>query len=194
MAMPTPALSNINGTTANGFFIADVAGVSNADTLALENDAGSLKLFKIDGTTLATMQVGLPTNNDDVATKSYVDSAPVANATEQVVAVPLAFNSAGTVNSTYALPNNARVTKVTVVVSTPFDGTAPTVSVGYSGQATKFMTTTDSLLTQGGSFTKEQWTAQNAGTAQTVLLTYVADSSTAGAATVLVWYVIQARG
>lgn len=194
MALSAPNISNQNGTSSDSFYIADAGGLSSADTVALQNTAGGiLKLFKVDGSTLANLQVGTPSNNDDVATKSYVDGSPAANAAEQLVVIPLAFGSGATVNSTYALPNNAHVTKVQVQVTTAFDGSAPTVSVGYSGQATKFMATTDNNLTVQGVYTKEQYNPQDSGGSQTVLLTYVADSSTAGAATVLVWFVISAK-
>lgn len=191
MALNTPVISNANGTTDDSFRIADSTGIASADTLALQNTTGGiLKLFKADGTTLAKLQVATPTNADDVATKTYVDGAPSANASEQVVAIPLAFGSGATVNSTYALPNNSYVTRTQVLVTTPFNGTAPTVSVGYSGQATRFMATAGNNLKAQGAYNRDQYTQQNAGTAQTVLLTYVADSSSAGAATVLVYFVI----
>jgi hypothetical protein len=193
MALNAPAVSNVNGTTDDSFRIADLAGgIASADTVAFQNTTGSVvKLFKANGSTLATLQVATPVSNDDVATKSYVDGAPTANASEQIVAIPLVFGSGATVNSTYALPNNAYVTKVQVQVTTAFDGTGGTVSVGYSGQTTKFMATANNNLKVLGAYTKEQYTQQNAGTAQTVLLTYVAPTgAAAGAADVLVWFVI----
>ena len=193
MSLNAPTVSNVNGTTDNSFRIADNAGIASADTVAFQNTGSSVvKLFKADGSTLATLQVATPTTNDDVATKSYVDGAPTANASEQIVAIPLAFNSGATVNSTFALPNNAYVTKVQVMVKTAFDGTGGTVSVGYTAQTTKFMATSVNNLKVVGAYTREQYTQQNAGSAQTVLLTYVAPTGqvTAGAADVLVWFVI----
>ena len=196
MALNPPAVSNVNGTTDDSFRIADSTGIASADTVALQNTAGSVvKLFKADGSTLAKLQVATPTNNDDVATKFYVDGGPSANASEQIVVIPLVFGSGATVNSTFALPNNAFVTKVQVQVTTAFDGTGGTVSVGYAGQVTKFMTTANNNLKLAGAYSKEQYTQQNAGTPQTVLLTYVAPTAgpTAGAANVLVWFVIQPK-
>jgi hypothetical protein len=192
MALNPPNISNVNGTTDDSFRIADSTGIASADTVAFQNTAGSVvKLFKANGSTLAVLQVATPTTNDDVATKFYVDGAPTANASEQIVVVPLVFGSGATVNSTFALPNNTYVTKVQVIVKTAFDGTGGTVSVGYSGQTTKFMGTATNNLKVGGAYTREQYTQQNAGTAQTVLLTYVAPTgATTGAADVLVWFVI----
>jgi hypothetical protein len=195
MALNPPAVSNVNGTTDDSFRIADSTGIASADTVALQNTAGSVvKLFKADGSTLTKLQVATPTNNDDVATKFYVDGAPTANAAEQIVFIPLVFGSGATVNSTYALPNNAYVTKVQVIVRTAFDGTGGTVSVGYTAQTTKFMTTANNNLKSVGTYSKEQYTQQNSGGALTVLLTYAAPvGATAGAADVLVWFVIQPK-
>lgn len=192
MALNTPVVSTINATTDDSLRISDsVAGIAGSDTLALQNTTGGiLKLFKADGSTLAKLQVAAPTTNDDVATKNYVDTAPTANASEQMIAIPLAFGATSPVSSTFALPNNAYVTKVTVLVRTLFNGTAPTVSVGYTGQLSAFMATAGNNLKVQGSYTREQFTQQSSGTPKQVLLTYTQDGSSAGAADVLVWFVI----
>jgi hypothetical protein len=195
MALNPPVVSNVNATTDDSLRISDsVAGIASSDTLALQNTTGGvLKLFKADGTTLAKLQVATPTTNDDVATKSYVDTAPTADASDQILSIPLVFNSAASVSSTFTLPNNAYVTKVSVLVTTAFDGTTPTVSVGYTGQTTKFMTTGSNNLKTIGAYIREQYTQQNSGVARSVLLTYTQSASTVGAATVLVWFVIAAK-
>mgnify|MGYP006288526009 CR=1 FL=1 len=197
MSLPDPYISNVNGTSAVAFRISDSSGANGATAIILDNDTtpGTLALRKgSDGTTLMKLQVGSPSANDDVATKSYVDTTNPGLSAEQLVVVPLAFNSGATVNSTYALPNNTNVTKVQVQVATAFDGTGGTVSVGYSGQATKFMKTTDNNLKVKGSYNLEQYTQQSAGTPQTVLLTYVAPTgATVGSANVLVWFVVAAK-
>jgi len=135
------------------------------------------------------LQVATPTTGEDVAIKSYVDTVAGTTACEQVLAVSLAFNSAAAVNSVFALVDNAYITKVQVVVGTAFNGTAPTVSVGYTGQTTKFMTTVQNNLKVAGTYTREQFSQQNSGASQTLLLTYAADGSSAGAATVVVWFI-----
>lgn len=190
MALNTPKVSRTNGTSSASFRIADSTGISSANVVAIQNVSGVAKLFKADGTTLAKLQVAAPTTNDDVSTKSYVDTG--LNSAEQVVAIPLALNSPASVNSTYALPNNTYVTKVTVFVTTAFDGTGGTVSVGYTGQTSKYMATGGNNLKTIGVYTRDQYTQQNSGSAQTVLLSYTAPTGgpTTGAATVLVWFAV----
>ena len=193
MPLPAPVINNVNGTSDDAFRIASSAGIFDVNAIVLDNNtsAGTLALRKgSDGTTLMKLQVAAPSVNDDVATKQYVDSAPTANASEQIVAIPLVFGSGAAVNSTFALPNNTFVTKVQVQVKTLFDGANPTVSVGYSGQTTKFMATAGNNLKSVGVYTREQYTQQNAGSPQTVLLTYTASASTTGDAIVLVWFAI----
>lgn len=195
MALNDPVISNVNGTTDNAFRIADgTSGIAGENTLALQNtEGGVLKLFKADGATLATLQVGTPFNNNDVATKSYVDTAPVVDAAEQIIAIPFNNATGATSGSTYQLPDNSYVTKVSILVITPFDGTAPTVSVGYTGQTTKFLAAAGSNLKVAGIYTREQFTVQNSGTDKSVLLTYVDSDSNNGSAVALVWFVISPR-
>jgi hypothetical protein len=194
MALPTPYISNTNGTSDNAFRISDGTGPFGTTAIVLDNDTtpGTLALRKgSNGTDLMKLQVAGPSGNDDVATKAYVDASPAVNSAEQVVAIPLAFGSGATVNSTFSLPNNTFVTRTLVLVTTAFDGTGGTVSVGYSGQATKFMATGGNNLKVQGVYTRDQYTQQNSGSPQTVLLTYVAPTgATVGAATVLVYFVI----
>jgi len=194
MPLPDPYISNVNGTSADAFRISDSSGANGASAIILDNNTapGTLALRKgSDGTTLMKLQVGAPSANDDVATKNYVDTAPTANAAEQILALSLAFNSSSPVTSGYAIPNNAYVTKVQVQVTTAFDGTGGTVSVGYTGQLTKYMPTSANNLKVKGVYNLEQYTQQTSGSGQQTLLTYVAPTgATAGAATVLVWFVI----
>jgi len=189
MALNPPVVININGTTDDSFRIADASGIGSVNTVALQTASGVLKLFKADGVTLAKLQVATPTTGEDVAIKSYVDTVAGTTACEQVLAVSLAFNSAAAVNSVFALVDNAYITKVQVVVNTQFNGTNPTVSVGYTGQTTKFMPKGQNNLKLTGTYTREQFSQQNSGAPQTLLLTYDADGSSAGAATVVVWFV-----
>lgn len=190
MALPAPNISNVNGTQADAFRIGGPTPFS-ANGLLLDNvsSAGTLQLFKSDGSTRAKLQVATPTVNEDAATKQYVDSAAGTTSCEQVLSMTLAFGTAGTQTSTFLLPTGTQVTKVQVVVATPFNGTAPTVTVGFTAALTAFMTTPDNNLKVAGSYTKEQYATMSAGSPSGVILTYVADTSSAGAATVLVWFV-----
>jgi len=197
MALNDPAVSNVNGTTDDSFRIADAVGsggITSTNTLALQNVGGLAKLYKANGSTLASMQVGAPTNNDDVATKAYVDTAPVVNAAEQIVAKTINWNTSISPmpTSTYALPAGAKVTKVQVIVSPAFNGTGPvTLEVGYSGSTSAFMTTAQNNLTVQGVYSREQYTNVGASPVN-VLYTFTPATGTpsAGKAEVLVWFVI----
>ena len=195
MPLPTPNISNVNGTQSDAFRIGDSTGPFSTNALILDNNAvaGTHKVTLADGTTLANVRVGTPLAGDDAANKTYVDSAPAVDSAEQILSIPLVFGDTSPKASTYTLPNNAYVTKVRVLVGTAFDGTNPTVSVGYVGQASKFMTTAQNNLAVVGTYTFEQYTQQNSGSAQAVGLTYSAGGSTAGAATVLVSFVISPK-
>lgn len=195
MPLPSPNISNINGTQSDAFRISDATGAFSANAIILDNNtsAGTLKVVLADGVTLAPVQVGAPSAGDDAANKTYVDSAPAVDPTEQVLAISLAFGDTSPKASTYTLPDGAYVTKARVIVTTAFNGTSPTVSIGYFGQAAKFMTTAQNDLDVVGVYTQEQYTQQNSGSAQAVGLTYTSGGSTAGAATALVWFVISPK-
>ncbi len=78
------------------------------------------------------------------------------------------------------------ITKVEVIVDTAFDGTAPTVAIGVSGTTGKYVATTDvDLKTIGVYQVNPALVAQ--GT-EALIATYVADTSTAGSARILVYY------
>ena len=198
MALPTPYISNINGIQDNALRIAEAGGPFATNALVLDNDSvpGTPRITNAAGT-LAKVRVGAPSANDDVATKNYVDTSPAANAAEQIVGLQLNYNSSSPVTSTFTLPNNAFVTKVQVLVSTAFDGTGGTVEVGWTGagNTAKFMATSGNNLKVQGVYTREQFTQQNSGISQAVVLTYTAPtgSPTVGAANVLVWFVIQPK-
>jgi len=92
--------------------------------------------------------------------------------------------------SLFTLPANAVVLRTHVIVDTVFDGT-PTVSIGITGTPAKYMATTENDLTSG---TGDRWTSNPnnvpVGTTEALIATYVAGSSTAGAARILVEYSI----
>jgi hypothetical protein len=63
------------------------------------------------------------------------------------------------------------------------------VTVGYTGALTTFLTAPEANLKVTGVYTKEQYALMGHGSPAGVILTYVADSSSAGGADVLVWFV-----
>lgn len=200
MAINDPVVSNVNFTSDDSFRIAEVGtppSITSANVLALQNTAGGiLKVFKADGTTLAALEVATPTGGSPanmVATKSYVDSAPVVNAAEQIVAKTINWNTSISPmpTSTFALPAGSRVTKVQVIVNPLFDGTGGTLEVGYSGNTSAFMTTAQNNLKAAGVYSREQYTSVGASSVN-VLYTFTPATGTPanGKAEVLVWFVI----
>lgn len=116
--------------------------------------------------------------------------ATVAGGTDKTVVdtTTLAFGSASPV-AMFTLPANAVILKVTCIVGTAFDGTAPTASVGIAGTTSKYMAATQVDLKTTGVYEVVPGLAAEAGT-EALIITYAADSSSAGSARFLVEYVI----
>jgi hypothetical protein len=102
----------------------------------------------------------------------------------------LAFGSSSPV-AMFTLPANAVVKSVQVIVDTPFNGTAPTMSVGISGSTSKYVGTSDVDLKTSAVYEIEPGLAAN-GSTEALIITYSADSSSAGAARVIVSYSVPA--
>lgn len=101
----------------------------------------------------------------------------------------LAFGTSSPATA-FTLPANAIVSQVKVTVHTAFNGSAPTLSVGISGTVAKYMGTGDNDLKTVGVYTFEPG-LQAKETTDSIILTYVADSSTVGAATVTIYYKVE---
>ena len=78
------------------------------------------------------------------------------------------------------------VNQVQIIVDTPFNGTAPAVSIGVSGTASKYMAATEVDLKTAGVYSVHPGLV--AGGIEALIATYSADSSSAGAARILVFY------
>jgi hypothetical protein len=102
---------------------------------------------------------------------------------------PLTFGSGNTV-AMFTKPAGARLQKIDVVIDTPFNGTNPTMSVGISGSTSKYFPALD--LTGGINFeagdTFQNYSNTVAVGSEDLIITYVSGSSTAGDASVLVYY------
>lgn len=94
----------------------------------------------------------------------------------------------------FTLPADAVSVQVNVVIDTPFDGTAPTLSVGVNGgSASKFMTATKNNLkaAAGSNFAATACMALTPdGSTQDIEIAYSADSSAAGVARVSFTYMV----
>lgn len=101
----------------------------------------------------------------------------------------LAFGSSSPL-TLFTLPANAVVRKVQVAIDTPFNGT-PSLSVGISGTTSKYMGATDVDLTGAAGTVYEVVPGLAADSSSEALIaTYAAGSASAGAARILVDYVI----
>lgn len=106
------------------------------------------------------------------------------------IIVPLVFGSAGTVDSTATIPDGAYVVRTVCNVGTLFNGTAPTVGVTVNGSSPlTIMATTENNLKLANQYEVEDIFTIGSTETGVVRLTYTADSSSAGAAKVFVFYV-----
>jgi hypothetical protein len=114
----------------------------------------------------------------------------IAGGTDKTITdtTSLVFGSASPVTM-FTLPANAVVHKVKAIVDTAFNGTAPTASVGVSGTASKYMASTELDLKTVGVYDVDPGLVAE-GSTNALIITYVADSSSAGAARFIVEYSI----
>jgi hypothetical protein len=98
----------------------------------------------------------------------------------------LAFGDSSPV-AMFTKPVDSAITKVQVIVTTPFNGTAPTLSIGIVGTTSKYAATTEIDLKTAGIYEITPDVGVVAGT-EALIATYSADSSAAGAATMRVFY------
>jgi hypothetical protein len=89
----------------------------------------------------------------------------------------------------FSTPSGAIIEKVQVIIDTQFNGT-PTLTVGISGTTSKYMTTTQNVLTDvaGTGYESNPRLPSTAGEA--LIATYSAGGASAGAARILVHYSI----
>jgi hypothetical protein len=92
----------------------------------------------------------------------------------------------------FTLPANAVLDRVSIIIDTAFDG-APTMSVGVSGTASKYVASTEVDLTATAETRFDIMCAKTAnGSTEALIITYSAGGATAGAARVIVDYSIPA--
>lgn len=146
------------------------SGMTAAVTLTLPTTNGSPSQF-------------LQTDGDGNLT--FADGGDTAPAVKMETTA-LAFGTSSPVTM-FTLPADNLVEKIQVYVDTAFDGTAPTMSVGYSGQTSAYMPSTAVDLKTTGMYEYHPLVAIDNSTVD-LIITYSADSSAAGAARVVVFY------
>jgi len=102
----------------------------------------------------------------------------------------LAFGAASPL-ALFTLPANAIIHAVTVFVRTAFNGAAPTMSVGIAGTTSKYMAATQVDLKTIGQYEVSPGLAAS-GSTESLIASYAADSSSAGAADIVVEYSVPA--
>jgi hypothetical protein len=144
---------------------------------------------------------GEPSNGQGLYVSSYDSGSgtitlgyvTLAAGDEKIVCegTALAFGSSSPV-AMFTKPDGGVILKATIIVDTAFDGT-PTVSIGISGNTSKFMAASHSDLTAAAGTSFEVSPNQPAGSGtEDLIATYSAGGATAGAARILVYYAIPA--
>lgn len=173
------------------------ADVQAKDVTVSNNSTGFDVTLTTSGSQAADYTLTLPPNTGStgqvLATNgsgvlSWV-SAASTDANWKVETTTVNFGSGATI-SAFTLPANAIIDKVMCIVDTAFDGT-PTLSVGDSGNNSKFMGAGDNLLTLADRF--DVYSQEPAsGSPINVEIYYSAGGATAGSARVLCTYAVPA--
>lgn len=146
-------------------------------------------LNRIIGTTSSTFKIDEPNNGPTLGNESgdlTVNGQLVSGALRESNKATLAFNTSSPL-SLLTLPIGYGIKSILVNVTTPFNGTTPTLSIGISGTTDKYVATSDLDLTVMGAFPLEL--ASNSATVQeSVIGTFSSGSSTAGTAEITITY------
>ena len=148
-----------------------------------KNNAGVIEATNPTNTGFVITRGLTPVNPNDYATKNYVDSQVGGGA--DVLLIRFALGTA-TASSATSIPLGAIVLDASLDVTTPYSGGA-TISLGQAGSVTEFQLTTDNNPQANGLYEVVQDTV--AASLNPVLAT-VGGAPAAGAATVLVKYVV----
>ena len=132
---------------------------------------------------------GFVLQTDGSGNTSWV--ASTAGATDITVSTALAFGSTGTV-SMFTLPANAVISQISCIVDTAFDGTGPTpsMSVGITGNLSKYMGSGDVNLMEAAGWQVWPNIPPDASTEALEITFTAGGGATTGAARVLVYYSI----
>jgi hypothetical protein len=115
---------------------------------------------------------------------SWISAASTALC-DKVDTTELAFGSSATV-ALFSTGAADVINKIQVVVDTPFNGTTPTVSIGVAGTVSKYSAVTDVDLKTAGVY--EVNPGLPAAGNEALIATYAAETASAGAARILVFY------
>lgn len=173
------------------------AGATVEDIALHNNTAGFSNTLRTQATQAANYTYDLPLTPGSVGQVLSTDgsgllswvSAASTDANWKVETTTINFGS-GATTAAFTLPINAIIDKVMVIVDTAFDG-APTLSVGDSGNNSRFMGSGDNLLTLPDRFDVFTQVAA-VGSTTAVEIYYSAGGATVGSARVLCTYSVPA--
>jgi hypothetical protein len=187
-----------NGDSADAEITASKVNVSGNDVVLNSDSAGAGADWKItlsrpvSGMT-ADVALVLPPDDgspgqvlgtDGSGNLSFVSAASTALC-DKVDTTSLAFGT-GSPLTLFTTGAADVINRVEVIVDTAFNGTAPTVSIGISGTTSKYSATTDVDLKTVGVYQVHPGLV--AGGAEALIATYAADTSSAGAARIQIYY------
>lgn len=185
----TGTIANITGND----LVLNSDGASGADrTMTLRRPSSGMSANLV-----IQLPAGDPSPGQAMTVTSFsggiitLDWSTVAGGTDKVITdtTSLAFGTSSPL-SMFTLPANAVVKNVKIVVDTAFNGT-PSVSVGVTGTTSKYMGATQVDLTAAaGTVFEVDPGLASVGTTESLIATYSAGGASAGAARILVDYVI----
>lgn len=202
--MATPA-TGVSSTISAGLQVNGNFGLVGTATIGLDSvvgrnltvaGAGSIQgqriLTAVDLTTLnstiASMQTTITNLSAQVAQLSGGSSSSNLGS-PVVLATSFNFSSVSPMTFASGLPANAIVNSVQLIVDTPFNGTAPTVSIGVASNPSKYMATTDNNLTIGGVYQTTPGLISDTSN-ESIIVTCSEGNSTAGSARIILMYSI----
>lgn len=177
-----------HATTANTVVDGAQANITSLGTLTGLSVNGTANLSAVSNVKISGGSAGFILSTDGAGNLSFV--APVSGASAwKAETTTVAFNSGATI-SAMTLPANAIVDKVSVIVDTPFNGTAPTLTVGLQGgTGLEYITAGDANLKVADRYDVFSQLAA-VGTPGNIEILYNADGSSAGSSRVVITYSI----
>ena len=126
-------------------------------------------------------------STDGSGNLSFVTAGVTTDCTHEEVTA-LAYNS-GALVSMFTTPANTTINTVEVIIDTPFDGTAPSMSVGIVGTISKYMPATAVNLAGTAKDSYIYHPGEAMASAENLKITFTAaGGASAGAARVIVFY------
>ena len=157
------------------------------DIIVSNNTTGYDVTLTTSGTQAADYSLTLPPDDgspgqvlstDGTGVLSWVSAASTASSVKMDTTT-VNFGDTSPITA-FTLPANAVITAVRVIVDTPFDGT-PTLSVGITGNASKFMGSADNNLTFAAETVFETVPGSlPSASPETIEIAYAAGGATAG--------------